>query len=355
MNTIGSRAAQSIRRARSREPWFTSRVWNVAKASSVAVAVTIVLLLLIEPEFGLFATWKLLVPAVPLLLLVAPEVWRNLCPIAVVHQLPANFGFGGSRRLSARVQRAAPALAGLLFFSIVPLRLTLFNQNATALAIFVVSILVIALAGGVLFFGKSGWCVTWCPVLPVERLYGQRPVLPVVHAHCVSCSGCVRSCYDLKPERSLHELIDPNGLLPNRAHGLEHASPIRTPTGWFAIGFPGFVLGYFTHPSGLDVASTYVRLAAFAAASGMVFWLIWRSFRLNARTLVKWCAALAVATYYWFTVPDVAKAAHELLDIPAAPMFGITAARIVFLTIATAWLIAALHGRSSRRAGWTSL
>ena len=133
-----------------------SVVWKVAKTASVGAAVMVVLLLIIAPQIGLFVTWKLLVPLVPLLLLIAPEVWRNLCPIAVVHQLPASLGLGGYRRFSARVQRMAPAMAALLFFAIVPMRLTLFNSNGTALAIFVASVLVFALAGGLMFFGKSG-------------------------------------------------------------------------------------------------------------------------------------------------------------------------------------------------------
>ena len=322
-----------------------SVVWKVAKTASVGAAVMVVLLLIVAPQIGLFVTWKLLVPLVPLLLLIAPEVWRNICPIAVVHQLPASLGLGGYRRFSARVQRIAPVMAALLFFAIVPMRLTLFNSNGTALAIFVASVLVIALAGGLMFFGKSGWCVTWCPVLPVERLYGQRPVLLVEHAHCSTCSGCIRSCYDLKPERSLDELIDPEGLLRNRGNPLESASLLRTPTGLFAMGFPGFVLGYFTHPAELGIGPTYLRLAAFAAGSIALLALTQRAYRLNARTLVKWAAAIGVFGYYWFTVPDVAKAAHELLDLPPAPAVGITAARIAFLAIATGWLIAALNSR----------
>ena len=167
--------------------------WRAAGAASVSIAVTVVALLVFEPELGLFVTWKLLVPIVPALLLVAPEVWRNLCPIAVVHQLPAVLRRPGTRRLSPRTRKAAPAVAALLFFAIVPLRLTVFNDHGPALAGFVLGVLAIALLGGVLFSGKSGWCATFCPVLPVERLYGQRPVLPVEHAHCESCSGSMNA------------------------------------------------------------------------------------------------------------------------------------------------------------------
>src|SRR3712207_8158040 len=32
-----------------------------------------------------------------------------------------------------------------------------------------------ALTGGYLLKGKSGWCSSICPMLPVQRLYGQTP------------------------------------------------------------------------------------------------------------------------------------------------------------------------------------
>ena len=42
-------------------------------------------------------------------------------------------------------------------------------------------------------------------------------------------------------------------------------------------------------------------------------------------------------------VPDVSRAAHELIDIPPAPMFGIMSARLFFIAIATLWLVAAVR------------
>jgi len=79
----------------------------------------------------------------------------------------------------------------------------------------------------------------------------------------------------------------------------------------------------------------------------MLLALTERAYRLNPRTLVKWAAAIGAFGYYWFTVPDVAKAAHDLIDIPPAPAAGITAARVAFLAIATGWLIAALNRREA--------
>ncbi len=293
-------------------------LWRTAQATSVLSAVFVVGLLIVEPDLGLFVTWKVLVPLVPALLLVAPEVWRNLCPIAVVHQLPAAAGRAGKRRLGKQAQRATPAVAALLFFTIVPLRLVVLNDSGPMLAGFVLVVLVIALAGGLLFAGKSGWCVSYCPVLRVERLYGQRAMLSVEHAHCRRCSGCVRSCYDLKPERSLSELMDGGRLLPGSAK-VGTGSILRTATGIFAVGLPGFVLGYFTTPEAMGPAATYIRLAAFVAGGVVLLSASQRVARIRSSVLARSAAAGGAALYYWFTIRDVAAATHELLDIAAPP------------------------------------
>jgi hypothetical protein len=97
--------------------------WRLAQGLSVASALGVLGLLILQEDLGLFLTLHVLVPLVPASLLLAPQVWRNLCPIAVVHQLPVHLGIGGRLRLPARVQRAAPAVAAALFYLIVPLRL----------------------------------------------------------------------------------------------------------------------------------------------------------------------------------------------------------------------------------------
>lgn len=303
-------------------------LWRLAQIASVATAVMILTLLVFSPDLGLFMTWGVLVPAVPALLLVAPQVWRNVCPIAVVHQLPSAAGRAGTRRLRPRARAAAPFVAAFLLFAIVPLRPALLNQNGPALAGFVLAVLAVALVCGALYAGKSGWCATWCPVHPVERLYGQQPLLPVAHAHCTSCSACVRSCHDLRPSHSFEALLG------------RSASPslLRTPTGLFAAGFPGFVLGYFTRPATAGLAATYLWIAAFVVVATLVFATTERVARVHPRTLGRVAAALAVAVYYWFTVPQTAHAAHLLFDVPI-PSAGTTIVRAIFLLLPGVWLV----------------
>jgi len=313
----------------------------------VVVALGVTVLLVVRPDLGLLLTWKILVPLVPAVLLFAPQIWRNLCPIGVVNQLPSKLGFGGKNRLSARAQRNAPIVAIGLFFAIVPLRLTLFDQNGPALAAFVIALLAVAVVGGVLVTGKGGWCATLCPVLPVERLYGQQPILDAPHAHCDACSGCIRSCYDLKPERSLDELV----------RGKDGKTGVlRRPTGVFAVAFPGFVLGYFTAATtavaaGAGTLTAYAWVFAFAAASSLLGGGIQWVTKAPDRRIVQASAALAAGLYYWFTVPAVSAAVSDALAMPV-PIGVVWAFRLAFLSLAVFWFVNTLRHQEPRRGSW---
>jgi len=315
-----------------------SRLWQAAQLVSVAVALGIVVLLVVRPEWGLFATWNVLIPVVPALLLVAPGIWRNLCPIAVVHQLPVVLGRGGGRRLSGRAQWWAPAVAGGAFFLIVPLRHALFNEHGPALAAFVVVVLSVALAGGFLFAGKSGWCSTFCPVGPVEKLYGQQPFAPVPHAHCASCVGCTDACFDRDGPpavgRLLGEDVDPEGLNSGGAAGL-----LRTPTGVFAAAFPGFVLGYFTADPGAALGAIYLHVALTAAASSVILAALHGRMDLSVRSSVRLAAAAGVGLYYGFTVPAVIEATEVTFQMGPVPGWVSVVGRVALLGLAAVWLL----------------
>lgn len=315
-----------------------SPLWRWAQGVSVIVAVAVVALLVLRPRLGLLLTWDLLVPLVPLVLLLAPRLWRNLCPISVVHQLPLHLGWTRDRRLGATAQRWAPLVAIGLFLAIVPLRLVLFNDHGPALAAFVLAVLAVALLGGALYAGKAGWCVTFCPVLPVERLYGQDPVREPAHAHCATCFGCARACYDLDAVRSFRTLV---GL---RNNGVEEARDrdgatglLTTPMGVFALAFPGFVLGYFLTPEGPGLLEAYGWTLGGAVASVAILAGLFGLFRPPPVWRVRTPAALALGIYYWFTLPAAAESIREALGASGAQP-GILAAQIGVLGVAGVWL-----------------
>jgi hypothetical protein len=311
-----------------------SRPWPLLQAIAVAAALAVVALLLLVPKTGLFVTWYILIPLVPALLLAAPGLWRNLCPIAVVSQVPALAGLRPKRRFPLSSRWGATIGAGVLFLAIVPLRPAIFNQDALALTIFVLSVIVVAAVGGVVYSGKAGWCSSLCPVLPVERLYGQLPIVEVPHAHCSSCDGCMSSCYDLKPVDSLRGLTRPSGETKPASWSL-----LRTPLGIFAAAFPGFILGYFVLPADSSIPNTYFEVIVYAAAS-LLLYAFADTFIIRNRILtLRITAATAAGLYYWFTIPAIAKAADTLVHLGSAPDAFVQALRVALLGFVALWFV----------------
>ncbi len=307
-------------------------VWRIAQATSVVVALAVLATLVLSPALGLFITWSCLVPLVPVSLLLAPGVWRNLCPIAVLSQLPVVFGFGGSTTPAFANRQVAPLIAAVLLFIIVPLRLVVLNDNGPALAAFVLTVVGIGVVGTLKFRNKSAWCSSICPVLPVERLYGQAPLITVPHRHCSQCTACVRACYDLQPRTSIEILSDGAASPKPTALGL-----LSTPTGVFVAAFPGFVGAYFLVPAQSSVLAIYAYVAAGAAVSTALWSAL--GLGLGRATLTRLSAGCAAGLYYWFSVPSIAAQAHKFLGLPLCPpnlQLGIQAA---FLSFSLGWML----------------
>jgi hypothetical protein len=69
------------------------RVWTVLRWFGVACALGIVTASIIAPSLGLLIFWGVFVPIIPLVFLVAPALWRNVCPMASLNQIPRTLGF----------------------------------------------------------------------------------------------------------------------------------------------------------------------------------------------------------------------------------------------------------------------
>jgi len=184
--------------------------------------------------------WSVVLPAIILLLLVfGHEVWRRICPLAFVMQIPRSLGLG--RRITVTnpttgQQQKKLALVdqnswlgrnhtyiqfGLLYLGLC-LRLLLLNADRLALGIFLGLTIVVALGIGYWYGGKS-WCQYFCPMAPVELIYSQPRALFASTAHqgerqkitqsmCrqvdpngqiqSACVGCKTTCMDIDLERS---------------------------------------------------------------------------------------------------------------------------------------------------------
>ena len=164
--------------------------WRVLRLCSVLTALGVAVLLAGWPEEGLPLFWGLIVPVLPLMFMLTPGVWRNICPLASSNQAPRRLGLiKGRVQKSLATGAAFPIGIGLFIAAIVARRL-LFSTSGPATAALIVGAMAAAFGGGLLFKGKSGWCSSVCPLLPVQRLYGQTPFIKVANTQCEPCVGC---------------------------------------------------------------------------------------------------------------------------------------------------------------------
>ncbi|RSS83584.1 FAD-dependent oxidoreductase [Streptomyces sp. WAC06614] len=263
-------------------------LWDVGRLASVAGLVALVVALLVEPRWGLRVWWGIVVPCLPLVWLLVPGLWRNLCPAAAVNQVPRRAGLSFSRTAPAWWKNYAPAVGMALFLAAVASRPLIFDDNGPATAAGIGVAFVGALVGGVVLKGKSGWCSSVCPMLPVQRLYGQTPLATVPNSHCRPCVGCTKNCYDFNPK--IAWLADVNDE-DERWAGLRLI---------FAGVFPGVVLAYFTSPSGASAVEVYARfLLALAASVGL--FMVLRTMRvMSDAKLTALYAAAAIVLFYWW-------------------------------------------------------
>lgn len=248
--------------------------------------------LFVAPALGLRLFWNLAVPVLPALLVLAPGVWRNVCPLANTALLPQRLGLSRRRRLSPAWQSRLQLLGVLLLFAIVPLRRVFLDQSGPATGLCLAGLGLLALAMGALFDVKSGWCASLCPVHHVEKLYGSRPARTVRNAQCGLCQRCVLSCPDSVKPRPLPQLRMPAAR-------------------WAALlmcgGFPGFVWGWFQLPDGSfslqQLLTAYGWSLAGFAVSFTGFALLRRDFPAQKLLWERLFPTLAIAIYYAYRLP----------------------------------------------------
>ncbi|HEY5989369.1 MAG TPA: hypothetical protein VIV12_23755, partial [Streptosporangiaceae bacterium] len=225
--------------------------WRAVRVVSVMAYVALVAGLFISPAGALFAFFQVIVPVLPILFFVAPGLWRNICPLAAVNQAPRVLGFTLAFPAPPWLRRYGFLIALALFFGIASARIAIFNTNGRATGILLAVTIVSAFLGGLVVKGKSGWCSSICPLLPLQRAYGQTPFVTVPNSHCQPCVGCTKNCYDFKPQ------------VAYQADMRDTDSSWVSPRKLFAAALPGFVLGFFTLASSTDLttAHIYQRLA----------------------------------------------------------------------------------------------
>ncbi len=305
------------------DPLLPLWAWAALRAASLASALALAALLWVEPQLGQTVLWGLAVPLLPLAFFIAPGLWRNLCPLAAANQLPRLGGFTRGIAHSERAKELAYPIGIALFFALVVGRKLLFNDSGEASAVLVLGALAGAFAGGLIFKGKSGWCSSICPLLPVQRLYGQTPFVTVANTHCRPCVGCAKNCYDFNPRIA---------WLADQYDTARHYAGYRR---FFAGVLPGFILAYYLVPSGdlvdiglLTLGYMGLSLALYHAADVLL--------KARQNEVPVLFAAAALNIYYWFAAPIVAESLAELGA--AAPAWFALALQGLVLALSLAWV-----------------
>jgi len=315
------------------------RHWPVLQIASVFAAIGLICALLAAPRTGLHLLWDVAVPLLPLLLVVAPGVWRNACPLATFSLLPARTGLSRRRPLSRKWQTRLLGSGILLLLATLPLRHLLLDASGLATAVLLTGFALAAFSLGFVFDLKSAWCSGLCPLHPVELLYGSNPQATVKNAQCRACSGCTAICRDSTA-----------GVTPLNANCSKVLPTL------LVGGFPGFVLGWFLVELQPGWSWPHAALVAYGlplvgmAVSLALYLPAWRTWRKGAPRVF---AFAAIAVFYWFKLPDLfgfGNPGHALVDVHAgAAPWTPWVARIAFIA-----LLAGLMLRRGPARAWST-
>jgi NADPH-dependent 2,4-dienoyl-CoA reductase/sulfur reductase-like enzyme/ferredoxin len=305
--------------------------WHVLRGAGLTAAFVIVYLLVVEPQTGLFVLWNIAIPLVPAVFLIAPGLWRNVCPLAALNQFPRLAGFNRGLEHTRVIREYSYIIGIVALFGLVSMRKVLFNHDGAATAALIFGALALAFLGGVVFKGKSGWCSSICPLLPVQRLYGQSPLVTIANAHCRPCVGCTKNCYDFNPAvANLADQYDQD----------RHYVGYRR---FFAAVFPGFLLAFYLQPDppAITVPRMYLGFAGYMGASLAFFATLDTFAKVRANALVVLFAAAAFNIYCWFAAETLVGSAGRLLQVAPGEAW-VWGVRTAVLGVTVVWIARAL-------------
>lgn len=317
-------------------PLLSLRIWHVLRAVSVLAALAMAVLLVTQPRWALPLFWLVIVPLLPAVFMIIPGLWRNLCPLAAMNQTPRLFGFTRGLAHTPRIREYSYVIGITLFFVLVSSRKWLFDQSGVASGALIVFGLVGGFVGGAVFKGKSGWCSSICPLLPVQRLYGQTPLKLVANSHCQPCVGCTKNCYDFNPKVAF--------LADQYDSDRYHAGYRR----FFAAALPGFILAFFTvsgaasplQPAQGDIllGPLYAHFLLYTGISMAIYQSLDTFAKVPTNSLNVLFGAAALNTYYWFAATGLFKALSALGGDWAVPAAAPYAIRVPLWIVSGVWL-----------------
>lgn len=268
-----------------------SNFWWSFRIATFAVMLVIMWLVATNPASGFALFWKVLIPSLPLLFALAPGIWRQICPMALVNQIPRTFGFSKELTLPVRFKNLAYFISVLTFFFLVSLRHVYFNKEPAALLVLVFGALALAFIGGVFYKGRSGWCGTFCPLAPIQKAYGHAPVVTIRNGYCPTCVGCQKNCYDFNPRAAfLSDLADKDPWYAGHKK-------------FFVAGLPGFAIGFFTAQdlAQSSLVTYYLYLAGWIITTLGIYMAARIFISVTDFRAAAISAMSALVIFYWYT------------------------------------------------------
>lgn len=189
--------------------------------------------------------WGIVLPiAILSFLTFGHELWRRICPLSLLSQLPQRLGIQRrvrqfnsiTERFNSEVPKIKPdswlgknhtyLQFGLLYLGLCG-RILFFNANRPLLAGLFLWTMLAAIAVGYLYAGKS-WCQYFCPMAPVQTIYTQPMSLFSSKPHTTksrlsqsmcripstqdpdqsACVGCKSHCIDIDGEKAYWSTIN---------------------------------------------------------------------------------------------------------------------------------------------------
>jgi len=301
--------------------------WHLLRVASVSLTAAFIWLCWHQPELALKLFWGITVPVLPIIFWLVPGLWRNLCPLAALNQIPRLSGLSMGLDLPDTVRRYAGVIGIFLLFTAIPLRVLFLNNDAYAVSLLVLAVLVFALLGGFIFKGKSGWCGSICPLLPVQRLYGQTPSITLPNSHCQPCLGCTQNCYDFNPHVAyLADLYDADQILGNDRK-------------FFAGLMPGLILAYFTLPNADELLwwELYLQFGFYCLMGVGSYHVLETLLKISAQKITAFYAMISINLFYWFASPVIINTTEELLKLQS-PEWLVWSVRTAILLVSIDWL-----------------
>lgn len=243
---------------------------------------------LTDAKLGMALLWNAIVPVLPLLVLLFPNLWTSVCPLANAQRLPTRLGIASRqpRRLTRGVQERLELTGIGLLLVLVPLRHSVFDVHPMVDLVVLCVLPFLAFGAGMFTLGLSGWCGGACPVQPVEALYGLFSLERTRPETCRECRYCQQGCRRLDVRAGARRMAGRPAL---RA---------------FAYGFPGFVLGWFLCDPQAPVLVPFALCWGYALVSALLGFAC-EGLGAGRVAILRGAALSAITIYYAYRVPGL--------------------------------------------------